>query len=173
MNGVRTIEDLRLRCVVDEITGCWLWRGAFTQGVGAVWLPELGKTRTIRSAAQVSDVPHVVDKLQGAGVRALPPCIEFGKCGVQARAQPGARQGSDHHTPPKPSGALRSRAARREARSRGVLPAKPPPACAEALFGMTVQSPRSMRSASLRRRAVSGCSATAAPGTDRGAATES
>jgi len=51
MNGVRTIEDLRLRCVVDEITGCWLWRGAFTQGVGAVWLPELGKTRTIRSAA--------------------------------------------------------------------------------------------------------------------------
>lgn len=51
MRGVYTIDDLRLRCVVDDLTECWTWKGAFTQGVGAVWLPALGKTRTIRSAS--------------------------------------------------------------------------------------------------------------------------
>src|SRR5205809_56761 len=27
-SGITTVEDLRLRCIVDEITGCWLWKGA-------------------------------------------------------------------------------------------------------------------------------------------------
>lgn len=50
-HGVRTIEDLRIRCVIDELSGCWNWRMAFTQGVGMTYLPALGKTRTVKSAA--------------------------------------------------------------------------------------------------------------------------
>lgn len=53
-DGVRTIEDLRQRCVIDAETGCWLWRGAFTrsscrrgQATTRVWLPDLhGKAQT-------------------------------------------------------------------------------------------------------------------------------
>lgn len=29
-DGVRSIDDLRGRCHIDEITGCWLWRGGFS-----------------------------------------------------------------------------------------------------------------------------------------------
>jgi hypothetical protein len=28
MTGIRTIEDIRDRCVLDEDTGCWMWAGA-------------------------------------------------------------------------------------------------------------------------------------------------
>jgi hypothetical protein len=27
-SGITTVEDLRERCVVDDLTGCWHWRGA-------------------------------------------------------------------------------------------------------------------------------------------------
>lgn len=44
-DGVRTLEDLRGRCVVDAETGCWLWRGALSHGsrgqpTTRVWLPD-------------------------------------------------------------------------------------------------------------------------------------
>jgi hypothetical protein len=35
--GIVTLEDLRDRCVVDEDTGCWLWRGTLSAGVPRVW----------------------------------------------------------------------------------------------------------------------------------------
>lgn len=43
-DGVRTLEDLRIRCVIDAETGCWLWRGAMSRGergqpTTRVWLP--------------------------------------------------------------------------------------------------------------------------------------
>ena len=31
-DGIRSLDDLRERCVIDEITGCWHWRGAFQEG---------------------------------------------------------------------------------------------------------------------------------------------
>lgn len=36
LGGIRTIEDLKLRCVVDEITGCWRWTLARTDGAPKV-----------------------------------------------------------------------------------------------------------------------------------------
>lgn len=46
-DGVRTVEDIRLRCYVDRCTGCWLWRGAMSisttrkiKPVSRVWLPD-------------------------------------------------------------------------------------------------------------------------------------
>ncbi len=45
-DGVRSLEDIRSRCVIDDETGCWLWRGAMSkrrngrgQPTGRVWLP--------------------------------------------------------------------------------------------------------------------------------------
>lgn len=45
-DGIRTLDDIKGRCVIDDETGCWLWRGAFsrstTHHVGPttrVWLP--------------------------------------------------------------------------------------------------------------------------------------
>lgn len=32
MGGIRTVKDLRDRCRVDDETGCWHWRQAFTGG---------------------------------------------------------------------------------------------------------------------------------------------
>ena len=28
LGGIRSIEDIRLRCHIDDITDCWVWRGA-------------------------------------------------------------------------------------------------------------------------------------------------
>lgn len=45
-DGVRTLEDLRARCVIDGETLCWVWRGATVTNakgrgtdVSRVWLP--------------------------------------------------------------------------------------------------------------------------------------
>lgn len=32
LGGIRDIERLRLRCVVDDVTGCWVWSGALSDG---------------------------------------------------------------------------------------------------------------------------------------------
>jgi len=45
--GVRSLEQLRQRCRVDEITGCWIWAGAMSvpsnrdcKPTTRVWLPD-------------------------------------------------------------------------------------------------------------------------------------
>jgi hypothetical protein len=32
LGGIRTVDDLRDRCHVDDITGCWIWKFAAPQG---------------------------------------------------------------------------------------------------------------------------------------------
>lgn len=56
LGGVRTLDDLMLRCHVDADTGCWHWRGAMqTRSNGSseprVWLADECRTVTIRRAA--------------------------------------------------------------------------------------------------------------------------
>ena len=41
--GIRTAEDLRGRCWVDDDTGCWHWRGARSHDAPAVCLPGHGR----------------------------------------------------------------------------------------------------------------------------------
>lgn len=55
LGGIRTVEDLRLRCYVDECTGCWHWRLAMDDGFALVHFvaPDTGerkKTRGRRAA---------------------------------------------------------------------------------------------------------------------------
>lgn len=51
MSGIRTIDDIRQRCVIDE-AGCWVWRRATTTAGGrpAAYLPEIGRVGTISHA---------------------------------------------------------------------------------------------------------------------------
>lgn len=47
--GVRTLADLKGRCVVDALTGCWVWQGARTRGDGGnVWID--GQSTTLGAA---------------------------------------------------------------------------------------------------------------------------
>lgn len=45
IDGIRSIEDIRQRCVVDEVTGCWLWSGTRANGGSpSMWYPVAGKS---------------------------------------------------------------------------------------------------------------------------------
>lgn len=41
-DGIRTVEDLRGRCRIDDETGCWLWAGAKRASAPSVWIPGHG-----------------------------------------------------------------------------------------------------------------------------------
>jgi hypothetical protein len=56
--GIQTFDDLKARCYVDEATGHWHWRGAFTvqQGgyrIATTWLSALQRTATLPKAIGV------------------------------------------------------------------------------------------------------------------------
>lgn len=57
MRGVYTIEDVRSRCRVDDITGCWEWAGACSHSRGQaeprLWLPQAQRTVTLPYASWV------------------------------------------------------------------------------------------------------------------------
>jgi len=52
--GINSIEDLKGRCVVDDLTGHWHWKGAFTYTghsvVASVWSPALQRTVSMAKA---------------------------------------------------------------------------------------------------------------------------
>lgn len=39
--GIRTLEDLKDRCFVDEDTGCWIYRGGALKSGEKIWIPQL------------------------------------------------------------------------------------------------------------------------------------
>ena len=42
--GVHSLNDILLRCIVDEETGCWLWQGTRAGGCSpSMWYPPMGK----------------------------------------------------------------------------------------------------------------------------------
>ena len=56
-NGVRSLEDIRLRCKVDDITGCWLWSLCVgTGGTPKVGIPAgvLRETEHVMSTAKAA-----------------------------------------------------------------------------------------------------------------------
>lgn len=59
--GIRELEDIRGRCVIDDETGCWHWRGAVaantTKSICPVaWSPALGKVVSV--LRQVYEFAH-------------------------------------------------------------------------------------------------------------------
>lgn len=53
MTGIRSVEDLRDRCHVDEDTGCWHWRGAHSKGQPKLWWPPQQKVVTLGYAIAI------------------------------------------------------------------------------------------------------------------------
>jgi hypothetical protein len=45
-DGIRTVADLRDRCRVDDLTGCWRYVGAHADGHPSIYLPALRKRTT-------------------------------------------------------------------------------------------------------------------------------
>lgn len=50
--GIRELEDIRLRCVVDYEGDCWRWQGAFSSGTGrtgcpVAWAPLQGRVVSV------------------------------------------------------------------------------------------------------------------------------
>ena len=46
--GIRTLEDLRGRCKIDDITGCWNWgMGCDGNGRPSVWMPDLHRRTSL------------------------------------------------------------------------------------------------------------------------------
>lgn len=50
LEGIRTLEDVRMRCYCDSETGCWHWRQSMVDGSPRVclYIPERGGTRDFR-----------------------------------------------------------------------------------------------------------------------------
>lgn len=50
-SAVWTVDDLRDRCWVDEVTKCWHWRGGHTSyGAPSLWIPAIDRAGTIGAA---------------------------------------------------------------------------------------------------------------------------
>jgi hypothetical protein len=49
-DGIYTLEDLKSRCKVDDMTGCLVWQGSTIKSGGAVWLPALKQARSVTGA---------------------------------------------------------------------------------------------------------------------------
>lgn len=48
MPGIRSIADIKARCWVDDITGCWHWRMATdANGSPSLWLPALNTSTSM------------------------------------------------------------------------------------------------------------------------------
>lgn len=55
LGGIRTVNDLRDRCHVDDITGCWIWKHAAPQGVPHVhFVHPVRKVRTTAKGRRAS-----------------------------------------------------------------------------------------------------------------------
>jgi len=60
LRGVRSVEDVRLRCHCADVTGCWNWRGAYTQSresgkvaAPCTWFPQEERIVTTMRAVWV------------------------------------------------------------------------------------------------------------------------
>lgn len=50
-SGIHSIEDLKARCWVDDVTDCWHWRGSKkANGTPSMWLPFIGRSSTMSQA---------------------------------------------------------------------------------------------------------------------------
>jgi hypothetical protein len=85
-SGIHTFDDLMLRCVVDEITGHWHYKGGFTRNAKTggctptIWYPPLQRTVSVAKA---------VGLIKGS--RLAKGCLWYRACGCYDCANP------EHH----------------------------------------------------------------------------
>lgn len=69
---MRTLADLASRCIINEATGCWHWRGAKEQRSGhapSIWIKGIGAT-----SLQVALPMLALGRRAAPGVRYVPTC---------------------------------------------------------------------------------------------------
>jgi hypothetical protein len=93
LGGIRTLEDLRQRCVIDAETGCWHWRMAITQGAPRVHLqhPQDGCKVTMRGRRAALLLATGRDLPRGHSAYAR-PCCKADDCVNPAHSRTGTRQ---------------------------------------------------------------------------------
>jgi len=78
-HGINSLDDLRGRCYVDDITGCWHWRGSMRDGkYPSLWIPALALVVTMGTAI------HFLTK----GVPPPPQTVWRIKCRTEGCANP-------------------------------------------------------------------------------------
>lgn len=97
LGGIRTVEDLRLRCRVDEDTGCWHWGLSISQGAPKVHLvtPDTGVYRIMRGRRAALYLQRGHDLRPQRYAFARPSCTSIDcvnpeHCRSGSRAQHGA-----------------------------------------------------------------------------------
>ncbi|MBI5259801.1 MAG: hypothetical protein HY855_25095 [Burkholderiales bacterium] len=60
--GIHSVDDIKDRCTVDDITGCWVWRGARdAKDRPSMWLPALRRTTSLGLAICVLSTGFMPD----------------------------------------------------------------------------------------------------------------
>lgn len=99
MSGIRTMADLLDRCVVDELTGCWRYRGSKSaHGEPKIWSAAIGQSVTVGTLIA----------LFTTGERPEPGVVWRRMCETSCCANPAHRKKSDRHTASRASSAEKS-----------------------------------------------------------------
>lgn len=93
LGGIRTVEDLRQRCYVDDITGCWHWRMALDDGFPTVHFvtPDTGRHAKMRGRRATLYLARGKDLPRGHGAFAK-LCCESKDCVNPDHARSGDRK---------------------------------------------------------------------------------
>lgn len=75
---MKTIEEVRDRCRVDEITGCWVWTGAMSGGIPRIYAPDLLATERRLDAAlqEAFAMKRPTARIKVAILQAMDPIME-------------------------------------------------------------------------------------------------
>lgn len=95
---MRTLDEILGRCKVDDITGCWIWSGAVSNGFPRVYGPDWAATiaRLDAKLDAAFESPHQHSKIKKALIEAMEPVMD---------SQPGRRATWQMHSgKPIPSG---------------------------------------------------------------------
>ena len=93
LHGIRTLDDLRQRCVIDTDTGCWHWRLALSQGAPRVHLahPCLGPGRHVMRGRRAALLLARGRDLPAGHVAYARLCCASDDCVNPAHCQSGSR----------------------------------------------------------------------------------
>lgn len=84
-DGIRTLQGIKDRCRVDDITGCWLWADAKHKGTAVVWMPGIG---VLSMTAALQALQHGT---RPTGKRMLVPTCGNSSCGNPEHRRWGTR----------------------------------------------------------------------------------
>lgn len=125
-DGVRTLDDIRGRCWVNDLTGCWEWRGALSRSntrsvspTTRVWLPDaeqVGSGRIVtasRAAWLLAGHSLPDDHVVWRSVCGSSQCVNPAHCSAGTRQQ--------MHAAIAASGRLRDKPHRRAVNARNRL----------------------------------------------------